>query len=109
MTVRFGQCVFSPLAAGLTRPARAVDLTDDAATRKGTGLRDADELVAEYAAKPHVALDQLEIGFTDARATHAHEHFPITRVGGWPGFLNRYTIVEHQRAHLRNLSEQTAS
>src|SRR4030095_3611682 len=96
-------------AAGVTRPARAVNLTNDTPASKRTGLCDADKLVAEYAAESHVSFDQLEVGLTDARATHAHQHFPVTRIGRWPGFLNRYTLIEHQRTHLRNLSEQTAS
>jgi hypothetical protein len=96
------------LAAGLARPAGAVDLTDHAPANERTGLRDTDELVAEHASESHVALNELEIGLADARAAHTNEHFPLTRVGGWSGLLNRYTIVEHQSAHLGTLSEQTA-
>src|SRR5262245_27443260 len=96
------------LAAGLTCPARAVDLADHSAAGEGTRFCNADELVAQHAAESHVALNELEIGLADARAAHTHEHFPLTRVGGWSGLLNRYPIAEHQSAHLRNLPEQTA-
>jgi hypothetical protein len=95
-------------AAGLTCPACAVDLAHHPAAGEGTRFRDADELVAEHAAESHVAFNELKIGLTDTRATDAHEHFSLTRVGGWSGFLNRHTIIEHQRAHPPNLSEQTA-
>src|SRR5687767_123409 len=72
------------LAARLTRPAGAVDLADDAPARERPGFGDADELVAEHAAKAHIAFYELEIGFTDARTTDAHQHFPLARIGGWP-------------------------
>ena len=55
-------------AAGLARPARAVDLADDAAAGQRPGFGDADELMAEHAAEAHVALDQLEVGLADAGA-----------------------------------------
>jgi hypothetical protein len=68
------------LAAGLAVPARTVDLADDTASRKRTGLCNADELVTQDAAETHIALDQLQVGFTDACAQHSHQHF--TRPAG---------------------------
>ena len=92
-------------AAGVARPARAVDLADHPAAGQGAGFGDADELVAEHAAESHVALDQLKVGFADAGARHAHQHLAVTRVGGWSGILNRHMIVEHDGAHPRTLSK----
>ena len=91
-----------PHAAGLARPARAVDLADDAAAGHRTGFGDADELVTQHAPEPHIALDQLEVGLADAGTRHAHEHFAVTRIGGWSGLLDRHTIVEHDGAHPLN-------
>ena len=88
-----------PTAARLARPTRAVDLADDAAAGQRTGLGDANELVTQDPFEPHVALDQLEVGLADARTRHAHEHLAVTRIGGWSGFLDRHTIVEHDCAH----------
>ena len=41
-----------PSAAGLARPARAVDLADHAAAGHRTGLGHADELVTQHPAEP---------------------------------------------------------
>ena len=48
---------------------------------QGTGLGDADKLVSEDAAKPHVSLDQLEVGLADAGPCHPNEHFAFARSG----------------------------
>ena len=80
MTVRLG----SGTAAGNTcraGPAAAVDLADDAASLPRTGLGHADELVSQDSAEPHVAANQLQVGFADAGARDANEDFAVTRRG----------------------------
>ena len=62
-----------------TRPAAAVDLSDDALAFERARLRDADELVAEHAAESHVAANELKIGLADASAEHTNQHLAVTR------------------------------
>jgi hypothetical protein len=88
-----------PPAAGLARPATAVDLADDAPARIRTGFGDADELVSEDAAEAHVALDELQVRFADAGASDANEHFAVGGVGRRVRCPKTDIVIEHNRAH----------
>jgi hypothetical protein len=66
--------------AGLTATVTAaVDFSDDPPAGQRARLDDANELVAKDAVKAHVSANQLQIGFTDARAEHADHHFAVAK------------------------------
>jgi hypothetical protein len=70
-----GAVALEALVADGATLAREVDFSDDplAAPLFGPLFDDADELVAEYSAKRHVALDEFDIGIADACDGDAHE------------------------------------
>jgi hypothetical protein len=91
----------APGQAGLARPAAAVDLADDALLVIDAAKGDADELVSEHTAKALVALDQLQVGFADARLEYADEYFTGGRHGiRTIGVQPDTTVFEHESAHL---------
>ena len=61
--------------ARLALPAGAVDLAHHPLSCQRTRLSDADELMAQDATEAHVALDQLQVGFTHPGAGDAHHDF----------------------------------
>ncbi len=85
--------------AGGAGLARAIDLAHDATPLERTRFGNADELVAEDAAEPHVALDQLQVGLADARLEDAHQHLARLRHGVGAGVLVDRLILENDRAH----------
>jgi hypothetical protein len=67
--------------ARLTSVTAAVDFSDDPAAGERARLGYAHELVAKDAVKTHVSANQLQIGFTDARAEHPDHHFAVAKCG----------------------------
>jgi hypothetical protein len=90
------------LSAGRTCSAAAVDLAHDTAAGKRSRLGDADELVAEHAAKCHVSANQLQIGFADAGAQHAHNHLAVLRYRVRMRRAQVKRLVQHDRSHVVN-------
>src|SRR5206468_6842260 len=89
--------------ARVAGPAAAIDLADDAAAGVGALLRDGDELVAEHAAKSHVAADQLQVGLADARANHPHHHLAEARPFDVAiRFVRHAILFQHDGSHVSN-------
>src|SRR5438876_11406484 len=90
------------LSAGRTRSATAVDLAHDAAAGKRSRLGNADELVAEHAAKCHVSANQLQVGFADAGAQDPHQHVAVVRYWIRVARAHAERRIQHDGSHLVN-------
>jgi hypothetical protein len=88
-----------PSAAEVAAPTRAVDLADNPPTRIESGLRNADELVAEHSAEAHVPADQLQIGLAYARAQNAHENLSGLRRGIRVVGAHLNVAIKHKGPH----------
>lgn len=60
-------------------PRTAIDFTNHSLASELSRFRNADKLVAQDSLKSHVPLNQLQVGFTDARFDHANEDFSSNR------------------------------
>src|SRR5262249_45497235 len=92
--------------------AAGVDLADDAlAARDGAAARivdDADEFVADRAAKARVATHELEVGVADTRQRHAYERLAVR---SWKRLLDELhrSICHPQRSHAATLAPTVES
>jgi len=78
---------------------RTIDFPDDTLTGKPPGPCNPHELMPQRSGKPHVALAQLQVGFTDTGFDHIDNHFAMTRLSKFcvRSVLQRF--VEYNGSH----------
>ena len=86
--------------AGRAAPAIAVDLADDASSLRRDLPRRRRRTRVRARREPHVAADQLQVGFADARAQDPDHDFAVQRLRVGPLVLQRDVIaIQYDRSH----------